>query len=66
MSNPSDQTGTESDANTDGKRARERADARTGKPIDPAPQKPGEVGGSDKPEPTRFGDWEVNGRCSDF
>ena len=26
-----------------------------------------EIGGfEDKPEPTRFGDWEVNGRCSDF
>ena len=21
---------------------------------------------SDLPEPTRFGDWEVKGRCSDF
>ncbi len=26
-----------------------------------------EVGGfENRPEPTRFGDWEVNGRCSDF
>tara|TARA_B100001093_G_C26562133_1_gene899139 strand:+ start:570 stop:728 length:159 start_codon:yes stop_codon:yes gene_type:complete len=26
-----------------------------------------EIGGFEKrPEPTRFGDWEVNGRCSDF
>ena len=25
-----------------------------------------EVGGSDGPEPTRFGDWERNGRCTDF
>jgi hypothetical protein len=29
-------------------------------------QKPGEIGGRDGPEPTRYGDWEVNGRCSDF
>lgn len=29
-------------------------------------QKPGEIGGRDGPEPTRFGDWEVNGRCTDF
>lgn len=29
-------------------------------------QKPGEVGGPQGPEPTRFGDWEVGGRCSDF
>ena len=25
-----------------------------------------EVGGFDGPEPTRFGDWEHNGRCTDF
>ncbi|XP_050387178.1 uncharacterized protein LOC126803412 [Argentina anserina] len=26
----------------------------------------GEIGGPKGPEPTRFGDWEKNGRCSDF
>ncbi|KAL1550686.1 hypothetical protein AAHA92_18618 [Salvia divinorum] len=26
----------------------------------------GEVGGPRGPEPTRYGDWEKNGRCSDF
>ena len=25
-----------------------------------------ETGGRDGPEPTRFGDWEKNGRCIDF
>ena len=25
-----------------------------------------EVGGIKGPEPTRYGDWEKNGRCSDF
>ena len=25
-----------------------------------------EIGGPIGPEPTRFGDWEKNGRCSDF
>jgi hypothetical protein len=30
----------------------------------PAPQE--EQGGSKRPEPTRYGDWEVNGRCIDF
>jgi hypothetical protein len=25
-----------------------------------------EIGGRDGPEPTRFGDWEKNGRCVDF
>ena len=37
------------------------------KPQDKAPkQKPGEIGGPQGPEPTRYGDWEVGGRCSDF
>jgi hypothetical protein len=31
-----------------------------------AEQKPREVGGRDGPEPTRFGDWELKGRCIDF
>lgn len=31
-----------------------------------ATDKPEEVGGPKGPEPTRYGDWEVNGRCSDF
>jgi len=32
------------------------------------PEKPAEVeiGGQAGPEPTRFGDWEKNGRCTDF
>ena len=30
------------------------------------PQPQGEIGGPQGAEPTRFGDWEVNGRCSDF
>ena len=25
-----------------------------------------EIGGPDGPEPTRYGDWEKNGRCTDF
>ena len=32
----------------------------------PAAPKPEEHGGPKGPEPTRYGDWEVNGRCSDF
>lgn len=31
-----------------------------------APQKPKEVGGSEGPEPTRYGDWEKKGITSDF
>ncbi len=30
------------------------------------PDKPKEIGGRDGPDPTRFGDWEKNGRCIDF
>ena len=30
------------------------------------PTKPREIGGPKGPEPTRYGDWEVNGRCTDF
>jgi len=32
----------------------------------PAVPKPREVGGREGPEPTRFGDWELRGRCIDF
>lgn len=27
---------------------------------------PVEIGGQLGPEPTRYGDWEKNGRCTDF
>jgi hypothetical protein len=27
---------------------------------------PKEIGGPKGPEPTRYGDWEVKGRCTDF
>jgi hypothetical protein len=30
------------------------------------PVKPREIGGPKGPEPTRYGDWEVGGRCTDF
>ncbi|MGA9573115.1 MAG: succinate dehydrogenase assembly factor 4 [Lysobacterales bacterium] len=35
-------------------------------PVDRIPQKPVEIGGPKGPDPTRFGDWEKAGRCSDF
>ncbi|MDH4106703.1 MAG: DUF1674 domain-containing protein [Gammaproteobacteria bacterium] len=28
--------------------------------------RPKEIGGRPGPEPTRYGDWEKNGRCIDF
>jgi hypothetical protein len=33
--------------------------------VAPAP-KAREIGGREGPEPTRFGDWELRGRCIDF
>ncbi len=35
-------------------------------PAKPAGKPVPEIGGPKGPEPTRYGDWEVNGRCSDF
>ncbi|HUZ63966.1 MAG TPA: DUF1674 domain-containing protein [Acetobacteraceae bacterium] len=32
----------------------------------PKPDKPKEIGGPAGPEPTRYGDWEQKGRCTDF
>ncbi len=34
-------------------------------PAETAP-KPKEIGGRGGPDPTRYGDWEKNGRCIDF
>ncbi len=30
------------------------------------PRRPVEIGGRKGPDPTRYGDWEKNGRCIDF
>ena len=35
-------------------------------PKSPNDVKEGEIGGYKGPEPTRFGDWQHNGRCTDF
>ena len=36
-------------------------------PPKPAPTVlPKEIGGTKGPEPTRYGDWEHKGRCTDF
>jgi hypothetical protein len=34
--------------------------------LRPPALRPRELGGRTGPEPTRFGDWENNGRCIDF
>ncbi|WP_448577330.1 DUF1674 domain-containing protein [Thermaurantiacus sp.] len=58
-----------------GEKAREAPGDRPhgGKPDAGAPDAggrpkapPREIGGREGPEPTRYGDWEVNGICSDF
>jgi hypothetical protein len=41
-----------------------RPDAATASPLSNVG--PEETGGPTGPEPTRFGDWEKNGRCIDF
>lgn len=40
--------------------------ASEAEPAAPAPRRPREVGGRPGPEPTRYGDWEKDGRCIDF
>jgi len=47
-------------ANTSSKIPDQQAEVDTHKP------RPIEVGGPKGPEPTRYGDWEQGGRCTDF
>ncbi len=41
-------------------------DAAATPPSQAAPPPPKEIGGPPGPEPTRYGDWEHKGRCTDF
>jgi hypothetical protein len=41
-------------------------DAAVAGRVSPPLPAPREVGGREGPEPTRFGDWELRGRCIDF
>jgi hypothetical protein len=64
--NSEDRTGS-----NDGQAAPDRRQGEPGVADAPAseaaPQaRPREIGGRDGPEPTRYGDWEKNGRCIDF
>ena len=43
-----------------------KPDAAKSEEPKPAPPKPREIDGPKGPEPTRYGEWEVNGRCTDF
>lgn len=40
--------------------------AETSPRPDPATPPAREIGGRAGPDPTRYGDWEKNGRCIDF
>ncbi|WP_236621764.1 DUF1674 domain-containing protein [Luteimonas huabeiensis] len=42
----------------------DRTDPPAAAPVPASP--PEEIGGRDGPDPTRYGDWEKNGRCIDF
>jgi hypothetical protein len=54
-------------APTDGNSATRADTEKPGVPRKPAaPAKPEEIGGPPGPEPTRYGDWQFNGRVTDF
>lgn len=44
----------------------ETTDGESGATSDHRPDRPTEIGGQKGPEPTRYGDWEGGGRCTDF
>ncbi len=48
--------------------AKDKTPAATPKPAPAAEHEIAkrEIGGPKGPEPTRYGDWEINGRCTDF
>lgn len=43
-----------------------RKEQKMDSPKDAGVARPKEIGGPTGPEPTRYGDWERNGICSDF
>ena len=49
-----------------GKKTKPEKAKKTQKKPAPVTARPGETGGPKGPEPTRYGDWERNGRCIDF
>ena len=46
--------------------ARALAEAEARRAAETQPDRPKELGGRDGPEPTRYGDWEKDGRAIDF
>ena len=58
---------TSGDTGADGKAGDNAADATKDATTRPdGSDMPREINGPKGPEPTRYGDWEQKGRCSDF
>ena len=58
---------TSGDTDADGKAGDNAADAAKDATARPdGSDMPREINGPKGPEPTRYGDWEQKGRCSDF
>jgi hypothetical protein len=55
-----------SDRKTDPKPSQSPSSQSTPAPKTAPASSEREIGGPKGPEPTRYGDWEINGRCSDF
>ena len=47
-----------------GSAAKQKASKKPGQAAES--ERPKEIGGPSGPEPTRYGDWEIGGRCVDF
>lgn len=43
-----------------------KQDNREDTPSSPSQKSPKEIGGYDGKNPTEYGDWQHNGRCTDF
>lgn len=55
-----------STSKTEATQAESADDSSTGDTETPASEAQSEIGGRKGPDPTRYGDWEKNGRCIDF
>ena len=65
LSDETEETRPERQLSPAARRALAEADARRKASAEPT-DRPVEIGGPKGPEPTRYGDWEVKGRASDF
>ncbi|MBV9911361.1 MAG: DUF1674 domain-containing protein [Sinobacteraceae bacterium] len=63
VADPDDQAAAAPDAGASAGTACEPVRARN---TAPGPARVREIGGPAGPDPTRYGDWEKNGRCIDF